>query len=123
STGTVIGTSWQGLDSITPGDMNGDGRADVIARNSSGQLVQYLNSGSGATVLTGPTVIGTGWHGLDSIQPSDGSGDGRADVIARNPSGVLLEYLNTSASGGSVLAGTGATIYTGLGGLTELNVG
>ncbi|MDQ1057684.1 hypothetical protein QFZ23_001585 [Arthrobacter globiformis] len=72
-------------------DFNGDGRADLIARDSSGVLWSYLGNGTGSF----PTRIrvGAGWSVMTAISAAgDLTGDGRADLVARDTSGVLWTY-------------------------------
>ncbi|MDQ0617440.1 hypothetical protein QFZ33_001464 [Arthrobacter globiformis] len=72
-------------------DFNGDGRADLIARDSSGVLWDYRGNGTG----TFPTRIrvGAGWNIMTAISAAgDLTGDGRADLVARDSSGVMWAY-------------------------------
>ncbi|WP_082553374.1 glycoside hydrolase family 3 N-terminal domain-containing protein [Phycicoccus sp. Root101] len=99
--GTVIGTGWSSLTAIVaPGDVSGDGRPDLLARDVSGALRLY-RFGTGARFLPGTTVIGTGWGGLDRILAvGDFDRDGHADLVARLASdGGLRLYRGTGASG------------------------
>jgi hypothetical protein len=54
------GTGWQTYSALTgAGDLNGDGRADLVARDSSGRLWNYPGNGSGRFL---PRVqLGSGW--------------------------------------------------------------
>jgi hypothetical protein len=72
-------------------DFNGDGRADLLARDSSGVLWLYPGNGTGALL---PRVkIGSGWNTMTALTgPGDLNGDGRADLLARDSSGVLWFY-------------------------------
>ena len=84
-----IGTG-TGVTSVSQ-DFNGDGRADMVARDSSGVLWTYMGNGSGSF----PTRVrvGTGWNTMNSISATgDLTGDGRADIVARDSSGVLWTY-------------------------------
>jgi len=47
--------------SSTPGDFNGDGHPDLLARTPAGSLYLYRGNGTGG-FLGGGTVIGTGWN-------------------------------------------------------------
>jgi hypothetical protein len=102
STNIKIGTGWQNFTSIfSPGDFNGDGRSDVIARNAAGELVLYRGNGQGGWVDPSTNIkIGTGWQNFTSIfSPGDFNGDGFADVIARNAAGELLLYRGNGQGG------------------------
>ncbi|WP_157382800.1 FG-GAP repeat domain-containing protein [Nonomuraea coxensis] len=111
-TGDQIGTNWGAFDVIfSPGDFNGDGKADVIARNSSTKdLHLYLGNGSGGFKAGTGDQIGTNWGAFDVIfSPGDFNGDGDADVIVRNASTKDLHLYLGNGSGG-FKAGTGDAI-------------
>ncbi|MET4903093.1 VCBS repeat-containing protein [Paenarthrobacter sp. CC6] len=77
---------------------NGDGTADVFARNAYGQLLLYPTDGRGHWYA--PQVIGTGWHIYDLLlSPGDFDGDGNVDVMARDPQGRLFLYSGNGAGG------------------------
>ena len=72
------------------GDFNGDGKADILWRHTTGTIAVWLLNGtsvigSGALggVSTGGTVEGVG----------DFNGDGRADILWRHSSGTLAVWL------------------------------
>ncbi|WP_309108861.1 FG-GAP-like repeat-containing protein, partial [Arthrobacter sp.] len=72
-------------------DFNGDGRADIVARDSSGVLWTYLGNGSGS--FPNRIRVGAGWNVMNSISGTgDLTGDGRADIVARDSAGVLWTY-------------------------------
>ncbi|MFB6841127.1 N-acetylmuramoyl-L-alanine amidase [Streptomyces sp. NPDC056361] len=91
-----VGTGWQTYNSIvSTGDLTGDGKPDVMGRDTTGAL--YLYNGTGvASKPFGPRLkIGTGWQTYNTILgPSDLNKDGRPDVIARDGSGALWLYAN-----------------------------
>ncbi len=79
-------------------DFNGDGRADVLWRNNSGQISQWLGTASGALTDNGALVnqfVPNAWKIQDA---ADFNGDGFADVLWRNDNGQLSQWLG-SASG------------------------
>jgi MYXO-CTERM domain-containing protein len=73
---------------IQLGDVNGDGKADLCGRLSSGFFC-YLADGQGgfSTKITGPALSdSSGWNNpvyYATIQLGDVNGDGKADVCAR----------------------------------------
>ncbi|MEV0153387.1 glycoside hydrolase domain-containing protein [Micromonospora sp. NPDC050686] len=83
-----------------PGDFTGDGWPDLVARQTSnGSLYVYPGNG---TSLTGRSVVGTGWNGMDAIIRTDFTGDGREDVIGRVKStGEAWLYPRTGSGWGS----------------------
>lgn len=90
------------------GDLDGDGRADVVARTGDGRLVEYAGDGSGNWL--GQLVVGTGWGGMTAlVAPGDFDGDGAVDVLARTSNGDLWLYRGNGAGGwrGSTRVGIG----------------
>ncbi|MEV5549610.1 FG-GAP-like repeat-containing protein [Streptomyces sp. NPDC052309] len=87
------------------GDMNGDRKADVIARDEAGRLWFTPGDGSGRLIGSG------GWNAMNALaRHGDFSRDGREDVIAREAStGKLWLYpgTGTGALGSRKLIGTG----------------
>jgi hypothetical protein len=110
---TVSGASgWNGMNLIeTAGDLSGDGRVDLLARDTAGVL--WLYPGRGGT--WGPrTQIGTGWNVMRSIAGVDDlTGDGRPDVVARQTSNGYLWLYPGNGRGG---LGARTRLATGWGG-------
>jgi Ca2+-binding RTX toxin-like protein len=76
---------------VASGDFNGDGRADILWRHTSGVYAEWQGSATGKLVNVGGvmggatgTVVGSG----------DFNGDGKADILVRNAAtGQLTEWL------------------------------
>ncbi|MFB6842981.1 FG-GAP repeat domain-containing protein [Streptomyces sp. NPDC056361] len=111
---TILGSGWQIYNKIAgAGDLNGDGKGDLLARDGAGNLYLYRGNGE-ATALHARIKVGTGWAGYNAIiGAGDYSGDGRPDVIARDGSGRLYLYRGTGDAykpfGARTLIGTGWT--------------
>jgi hypothetical protein len=102
---------------FSPGDFTGDGKADVHAVKTTGEL--YLYRGNGAGGFAGAGVkIGAGWGGFAKVfSPGDFTGDGKADVLAIKTTGELYLYRGNGAGG---FAGAGVKIGAGWGGFAKV---
>lgn len=86
-----VPTSWRVVGS---GDFNGDGRSDILWRNSDGGISDWLGRADGgfanndAAAYT--TSVPTSWHVADT---GDYNGDGRFDVLWRNDDGSVANWL------------------------------
>ncbi|WP_153454834.1 FG-GAP-like repeat-containing protein [Streptomyces smaragdinus] len=93
STHATLGTGWNAYNVLTtPGDLTGDGRADLLARKSStGDL--YLFADNGAGKLKAGVRIRTGWAAYNLIAGAgDLNGDGHGDLLTRHKDGTLYWY-------------------------------
>ncbi|MFF7441010.1 FG-GAP-like repeat-containing protein [Streptomyces sp. NPDC008122] len=96
----VVGGGWQVYNKVTsPGDVNGDGRADVVARTKDGQLYLYLATGNLDAPFGGRVLIGGGWGAYDQLVGlGDANGDGKGDLYARDTAGTLYFYAGTGST-------------------------
>ncbi|MFI6950692.1 FG-GAP repeat domain-containing protein [Streptomyces sp. NPDC050422] len=97
---TKVGGGWGVYNELTgAGDVTGDGRADVLARDTSGVLWLYKGTGKAATPFAARTRVGGGWSAYRSItSPGDLTDDGRADLVVQDKSGVLWLYRATGSA-------------------------
>jgi SpoIID/LytB domain protein len=95
-----IGSGWRAYNRVFPaGDFGGDGLSDLLARRLDGAMVLFSGNGSGG-FLKSPRVIGVGWGDYTSVfSPGDFDGDGKVDVIARTPAGLLYLYPGNGTGG------------------------
>lgn len=86
---------WQAYDAVVgPGDWDGDGHDDVIARDSSGRL--WLHPGTGSAGYGPRRQIGTGFDVFTAlVAPGDWDGDGHPDLLGRRSDGTLWLYAGT----------------------------
>ena len=104
------------MDSIvTPGDFNGDGNVDILARDRSGYL--YFYGGNGAGGWSRSWMIGVGWNALKFVGGAgDFNGDGFPDVYGVDQQGRLLAYYSDGRTGwkGSEAVGAGFGLFTAI---------
>lgn len=112
-------TGWAGYNLLLPiGDFDSDGDADVLARDTSGNMRLHRGNGAGGFEANTGQIIDTGWGTgtFNSIvAPGDWNGDGHPDLLARKLDGSLHLYRG-NGKGGFYLGGQ--QIATGMNGLT-----
>ena len=91
------------------GDFTGDGRSDILWRNSNGSLVDWTMNGS--DIVAGQDVTYQGNAvALDSswsvAAVGDFSGDGKSDILWRNSNGSLVDW---TMNGSEIVAGQQVT--------------
>ncbi|MEU9014731.1 VCBS repeat-containing protein [Streptomyces sp. NPDC048479] len=123
---TSLGTAWAQFNVLTsPGDMTGDGRPDLVARQAStGDMYLYADNGAGGLKARGR--IGTNWKLYRAVfGAGDLNGDGIGELLAVDGTNSLWRYNGTAAGTVKprVLAfgnnwGTGRNAFVGVGDIT-----
>ncbi|WP_329336909.1 VCBS repeat-containing protein [Streptomyces sp. NBC_00663] len=90
---TLASSGWTQYDVLTsPGDISGDGRPDLIARNSATGTV-YLYKGTSTGKLSSRVKLYDNWKGYKKIVGAgDLNGDGIGDLLAQDKSNILYRY-------------------------------
>ncbi len=96
-TATQLSTGSRSPQSLTAGDMNGDGKPDIIFGSSAGEVVVLLNSGTGTFTATMAPAYPSGGSSVQRVRVGDVNADGKLDVVTAN----------TFENSVSVLLGTG----------------
>jgi hypothetical protein len=83
------GTSWH---VVGTGDFNGDGSTDLLLRNDTGTVNEWLGQSNGGFVANpnGSNGVPTSWH---VVGIGDYNGDSIDDVLWQNSDGTLTDWL------------------------------
>jgi RHS repeat-associated protein len=85
------------------GDFTGDGKSDVLARRTDGSLYLFPGNGDGTLNQAAWTVVSAGWTGYDQFfGKGDFDGDGKADILVRDPTTTQLTLRKGNGTGGIV---------------------
>jgi hypothetical protein len=109
-----IGSGWGSMRTVfSPGDFNGDHKADLLAVDDAGVLWLYPGNGHGG--FGARVQAGSGWSAFGAVFAlRDFSGNGHMDVGAVDMAGNLWRYAGTGTGrflGGRTLIGTHWNIY------------
>lgn len=119
--GWKVGRGWASTNWISlVGDVNKDGRSDLLARRADGTLWQYLSRGMGG--FASGRQVGRGWSGLSLLTVvGDMDGDGTQELVGRTADGSLLRYRVGVGISGRTKIGTGWTGMSYLAGPGSMN--
>lgn len=98
---------------VGSGDLNGDGVGDLLVQDRANNLYRYTGRGNGT--FTARVKLAAGWGAAYDtvIGVGDITGDGKADLVARDTSGALYRYngRGTGTFSARVKIGTGWQIH------------
>jgi hypothetical protein len=110
--GYMIGSGWTGH-TADVADINGDGKPDILAVDSAGNLWLYPNAGgTGISTFGARSQVGSGWSGWQAIVAGQLTSTGPASILGIDPAGDLWYYPNTGGTGKSTF---GSPIKVGTG--------
>jgi secreted trypsin-like serine protease len=112
----VVDKAWKGVKIFGHGDLSGDGKADLLVRSTDGTLWLYRGTQQEHTPWSARIKARTGWNFTSYVANGDVTGDGIADVIARDSGGTLWLYPGTNKASSSLFGsriklGTGYNQY------------
>ena len=90
-----VGWGWKGFDLYAAGDVNKDGKADILSIDQNGDLYFYAGRGNGTFAKR--VKVGNGWTGYTLAAGADLNGDGLADIVSRDEDGNLFFYAGMGA--------------------------
>jgi hypothetical protein len=79
------------------GDVDKDGKADILSVNAAGAMYFYRGNGNG-TFLT-KVQKGSGWGGYLLAAGADLNGDGLSDIVGRDDTTRELYFYKSTGSG------------------------
>ncbi|MDN3240751.1 FG-GAP repeat domain-containing protein [Glycomyces tritici] len=105
-----LGGGWGAMDVVMAGDLTGDGKADLLARDpKTGTLYTYPGDGKGG--IAPRIAVGPGWNAMGAFASAgDFNGDGKVDLLAVRKSDTKL-YLYPGTGNGRF--GTSKAIGSG----------
>ncbi|WP_148076787.1 GH25 family lysozyme [Frigoribacterium sp. PhB24] len=113
SAGSVIGSGWEGFQTVAAADLTGDGKSDLIGKRTDGSVWIYPGTGTGSRVSYGAPTRVTGIDGaaIRQLRVAELTGDSRADLLVTLNDGgnVVLPGLQRAA-GSTVWFGSSVTV-------------
>jgi hypothetical protein len=108
---TVISGEWR---VISTGDFNGDGLTDILWRQDvTGHLLDWLGTPNGGFTTNPQNFDSSVPSNIHFTATGDFNGDGRDDILWRDDSGLLFDWLSTPTGGFTPNTANFATVISG----------
>ncbi|WP_394825676.1 FG-GAP repeat domain-containing protein [Pendulispora albinea] len=111
----IIGRDFFDPNRVRLADLDGDGRAEIMAIQENGDIQAWHNGGGFKEMpWDGAAIIGRGFLDPNEVQLADLDGDGRAEIMAIHPNGEIQAWYNAGGFkempwGDSTIVGRGFT--------------
>jgi hypothetical protein len=92
--GFPFGGDFSGGVALAMGDLDGDGRSDIVAGHASGGGTVRAFSGNDYQPLLAETPFGAAYAGGVNLAAGDLDGDGRADVVVAQATGAQISVIS-----------------------------
>ncbi|MFF2023970.1 trypsin-like serine protease [Streptomyces sp. NPDC058171] len=108
----VVNGAWKGAKLFGRGDLTNDGKADLLVRDKANTVWLYRGTGKASAPFAAKIKARTNWKFTALVGNGDLTGDGIADVLARDSGGKLWLYPGTGKASSS-LFGTRVSLGSG----------
>ncbi|MGI5180327.1 FG-GAP-like repeat-containing protein [Dactylosporangium sp. CA-152071] len=112
----VVWSGWSGYSTFLPmADYDNDGKVDILAVNSSGQMWFHKNTSTPGSFSVSSSLLSAGWGSVNSFMEGDFDGNGKRDILGRSGDALYLWPGNgatgTLSLGAATVWGTGWAIW------------
>ncbi|MET9253152.1 FG-GAP-like repeat-containing protein [Streptomyces sp. NPDC003717] len=113
--GVDVGSGWSADRPVVPGDLDGDGKTDLLGVRPDGSLWAHRATGTFANAQMFPRAVnvGSGWGGQLQMITADLDGDKRADLLSVLADGTLRVFRNKGGFGGQMFDDPGVDVGSG----------
>ncbi|MER5492287.1 trypsin-like serine protease [Streptomyces sp. NPDC002454] len=108
----VVNQAWKGGKLFGRGDFTKDGKTDLLVRDRANTVWLYRGTGKASAPFAAKVKVRSNWSFTALVGNGDMTGDGIADVLARDSGGKLWLYPGTGKASSSIF-GTRTSLGSG----------